>query len=47
MQEWKKKEKMNKDLNDERNVELGVKINRPRRAAAANARIKSQLMLEA
>ena len=43
----KKKEKMSKDVNDERNVELGVKINRPRRAAAANARMKSHLMLEA
>lgn len=43
----KEGEKVNEDANEEKNVGLGVKSDRPRRAAAANARLKSRLMLEA
>ena len=35
------------DENKERNEGLGIKDERPRRAAAENARVKSRLMLEA
>ena len=43
----KKKESVIEDVNAEKNVELRVKNNRAHREAAANERIKSQLMLDA
>ena len=43
----KKKEKVNEDANAEKNAGMRAQNNRPRRAAAANARLKSRLMLEA
>ena len=43
----KKKEKVNEDANEEKNAGMRAQNNRPRRAAAANARLKSRLMLEA
>ena len=39
------REKVDKDTNEEKNAGLGVKSDRPRRVAAANARLKARLML--
>ena len=43
----KESKKVKEDVNKERNEGLGTKDERPRRAAAENARVKSRLMLGA